>query len=123
MLPLDLPGIAVTTTEAYGLIFAIHAGCEGRPVGCTTCGSTNFIGHGQHKQDVMDLPHHNRFTCIHLARKRYRCKELTSNVSIFADTRPRRLVSLRINQGLHKRVAVRSVLFEAPPRRLKCNRR
>ena len=75
MLPLDLPGIAVTTTEADGPIFAIHAGCEGRPVGCTTCGSANFIGHGQYKQDVMDLPHHNRFTCIHLARKRYRCKD------------------------------------------------
>lgn len=75
MLPLDLLGIAVTNTETDGHLFAIHAGCEGRPAACVTCGSQNFIGHGQHAQEVMDLPHQGKFTCIHLLRKRYRCKD------------------------------------------------
>ncbi|AKU11279.1 transposase, IS204/IS1001/IS1096/IS1165 family protein [Azoarcus sp. CIB] len=75
MLPLDLPGIAVTNTESDGHLFAIHAGCEGRPTACVTCGSKNFIGHGQRAQEVMDLPHHGKLTCIHLLRKRYRCKD------------------------------------------------
>lgn len=57
MLPLDLPGIPVTNTEPDGQFFAIHAGCEGRPAACVTCGSQNFIGHGQHMQEVMDFPH------------------------------------------------------------------
>jgi transposase len=75
MLPLDLPGIAVTNTEADGPTFSIHAGCEGRPGECAICGSATFIGHGQHIQQVMDVPHQGRFTCIHLTRKRYRCKD------------------------------------------------
>lgn len=75
MLPLDLPGITVTNTESDGPTFSIHAGCEGRPEECQLCGSKSFIGHGQHKQQVMDLPHQARFTCIHLVRKRYRCKD------------------------------------------------
>ena len=78
MLPLDLPGIAVVTTEADGPTFSIYAGCEGRPLGCDTCGGQNFIGHGQYEQDVMDLPYQGRFTCIHLTRKRYRCKDCAS---------------------------------------------
>ena len=44
MLPLDLPGILVTKTEPDDRLFAIHAGCEGRPAACVTCGSLNFIG-------------------------------------------------------------------------------
>ncbi len=75
MLPLDLPGILVAKTEPDDRLFAIHAGCEGRPVACVTCGSQNFIGHGQHQQEVMDLPHQGKLTCIHLLRKRYRCKD------------------------------------------------
>jgi len=75
MLPLDLPGISVMRTETDGPIFSIHAGCEGRPRVCITCGGTNFIGHGQHEQEIMDLPFQGRFTCIHLTRKRYRCKD------------------------------------------------
>ena len=76
MLPIDLPGLEVTQTEPDGHILAIHAGCAGRPGECALCGSANFIGHRQHNQQVMDLPHHGRFTCcIHLTRKRYRCKE------------------------------------------------
>lgn len=39
------------------------------------CGSANLIGHGQRVQQVMDFPHQSRYTCIHLTRKRYRCKE------------------------------------------------
>jgi transposase len=78
MLPLDLPGIAVVTTETDGPTFSIHAGCDGRPAACVTCGSQNFIGHGQHKQEVMDLPFQGKFTCIHLTRKRYRCKDCDS---------------------------------------------
>jgi transposase len=75
MLPIDLPGIAVTNTEPDGPIFSIHAGCEGRPGECMLCGSANFIGHGQRVQQVMDFPHQSRYTCIHLTRKRYRCKD------------------------------------------------
>jgi transposase len=75
MLPLDLPGIIVTSTETDGPTFSIHAGCAGKPDACAICGGTNFIGHGQHVQQVMDLPHQGRFTCIQLARKRYRCKD------------------------------------------------
>lgn len=75
MLPLGLQGITVIDTKVDGPIFSIHAGCQGRPAACPTCGSTNFIGHGQYPQEVMDLPHQGRFTCIHLARKRYRCKD------------------------------------------------
>ncbi len=81
MLPIDLPGILVTRTEPDGPIFAIHAGCEGRPSACTLCGSTNFVGHGPYKQDVMDLPHQGRYACIHLLRKRYRCKDCESTFS------------------------------------------
>jgi len=75
MLPLDLPGIAVTDTKADGPLFAIHAGCDGRPAACVNCGSQNFIGHGQRTQEVMDLPFQGKLTCIHLLRKRYRCKD------------------------------------------------
>ena len=75
MLPLDLSGIIVTSTETDGPTFSIHAGCAGRSEACAICGGANFIGHGQHVQQVMDLPHQGRFTCIQLARKRYRCKD------------------------------------------------
>lgn len=75
MLPLDLPGIDVTDTKADDRLFAIHAGCSGRPAACVVCASGNFIGHGQYDQEVMDLPFHGRYTCIHLVRKRYRCKD------------------------------------------------
>lgn len=75
MLPLDLPGIAVTDTRADGPLFAIHAGCDGRPAVCINCGSQNFIGHGRRTQEVMDLPFQGKLTCIHLLRKRYRCKD------------------------------------------------
>lgn len=75
MLPLDLLGIFVTETKAEGPLFAIHAGCDGRPDACVSCGGQNFIGHGQYEQDVMDLPHQAKLTCIHLLRKRYRCKD------------------------------------------------
>lgn len=75
MLPLDLPGIVITDREQDDRIFTLHAGCEGRPEACVSCGSDNFIGHGQHPQEVMDLPHHGRFLAIQLTRKRYRCKD------------------------------------------------
>jgi len=30
MRPLDLLGVVVTATQAYGPIFSVHAGCEGK---------------------------------------------------------------------------------------------
>jgi hypothetical protein len=63
MLPLDLPGIDVTDTQADDRLFAIHAGCSGRPAACVVCASANFIGHGQYDQEVMDLPFH---VCLEL---------------------------------------------------------
>lgn len=75
MLPLNLSGITVTNSEEDGPVFTIHAGCAGRPAGCLECGGQNFIGHGQHVQQINDLPHQGKFTCIHLTRKRYRCKD------------------------------------------------
>lgn len=78
MLPLDLPGIDVIKTSHDGPLFSIHAGCVGRPVGCVHCGSVSIVGHGQNNQEVMDLPHHGKFTCIHLIRKRYKCKDCSS---------------------------------------------
>lgn len=65
----------MTETKAEGPLFSIHAGCDGRPAACVSCGGQNFIGHGQHEQEVMDLPHQGKLTCIHLLRKRYRCKD------------------------------------------------
>lgn len=53
MVPLDVLSIVVTKTVPDGNLFSIHAGCEGRPASCVTCGSQNFIGHGQHAQRVM----------------------------------------------------------------------
>lgn len=75
MLPIDLPGVDILGSESADATLTIQAGCSGRPVSCLTCGSANFIGHGQKLQEVMDLPHHGRYTCIRLARKRYRCKD------------------------------------------------
>lgn len=74
MLPLDLPGIVVTQQEQDERTFTLHAGCEGRPESCPGCRSDSFIGHGQHPQEIIDLPHHGRFMAIQLVRKRYRCK-------------------------------------------------
>lgn len=74
MLPLDLPGIVVTHRENDERTFTLHAGCDGRPKTCPGCQGDNFIGHGQHPQEIIDLPHHGRFMAIQLVRKRYRCK-------------------------------------------------
>lgn len=73
-LPLNLPGIIVERTEADGPMFAIHAGCEGKPAGCPTCGAATLYAHGTLQQDIMDLPHQGRFACVHLARKRWKCQ-------------------------------------------------
>jgi transposase len=75
MLPLSLDGITVTHTEQDGPTFAIHAGCSGKPSGCVSCGSEHLNAHGTLQQDIMDLPHHGRMACIHLARKRWKCKD------------------------------------------------
>lgn len=61
-------------TEADGPMFAIHAGCEGKPSNCPTCGATAIYAHGTFQQDIMDLPHQGRFACVHLARKRWKCQ-------------------------------------------------
>lgn len=75
MLPLDLLGITVERTEQDGKLFSIHAGCDGRPAGCPECGSIKFHPHGTYPQDIMDLPHLGQFTCVHLARKRWKCAD------------------------------------------------
>ncbi len=70
MLLLDQLSIVVTKTVPEGNRFSIHVGYEGRPAACITCGSQNFIGHGQHVQEVMDLSHQGKLTCIHHRRRR-----------------------------------------------------
>lgn len=67
MLPLNLPGLADVRTEEDGPLFAIHAGCEGKPDACPSCGSESLYAHGTHQQDINDLPHQGRVTCIHQA--------------------------------------------------------
>lgn len=75
MLPINLPGTAVERTEDIENLFSVYANCEGRPSGCISCGSVDLYGHGALQQDIMDLPHHDKITCIHLNRKRWRCKD------------------------------------------------
>ena len=72
-LPLNQPGVKVDSTDPDGPIFTIHAGCDGKPEGCPNCGGSTLYAHGTFLQDIMDLPHQGQFTCIHLARKRWRC--------------------------------------------------
>ena len=75
MLPINLTGISVERTEDIENLFSVYANCEGRPVGCTSCGSVELYAHGSAQQDIMDLPHHDKITCIHLNRKRWKCKD------------------------------------------------
>lgn len=75
MLPLNLPGVIVERTEDTGTAFSVYANCEGRPAGCTTCGSPMLYAHGTLKQDIMDLPLHGKVLCIHLTRKRWKCRD------------------------------------------------
>lgn len=62
-------------TEDTGTAFSVYANCEGRPAGCTTCGSLALYAHGTLKQDIMDLPLHGKVLCIHLTRKRWKCRD------------------------------------------------
>lgn len=82
MLPLNLPGIVVERTEtietgdtpSHSPLFAIHAGCEGKPDACPHCNGEALYAHGTHNQDISDIPHQGQITCIHLARKRWKCR-------------------------------------------------
>lgn len=81
-LPLNLPGIVVERTEtieagdtpSHSPLFAIHAGCEGKPAACPHCKGEALYAHGTHDQDIIDIPHQGSLTCIHLARKRWKCR-------------------------------------------------
>ena len=74
MLALNLSGVIVQRTEDKGAALSVYAHCEGRPAGCTTCGSSSLYAHGTLQQDIMDLPLHGKVVCIHLGRKRWKCR-------------------------------------------------